>query len=119
VIAAEVRSAATNLNGPLRFNSYAVFQLRLACRARAMDATEDLSIGFHAVSHDPAVAMGAHRRQCMDRTFEAIERVTLSGNNHLERFVIFILANFACSHTTILSQEAPSSVVLFSASNAV
>jgi hypothetical protein len=84
-----------------------------------MDATEDLSIGFYAVSDDPAVAVGADRRQRVDRAFEAIERVTLPGNNHLERFVILILANFACSHTTSLSHEAPSSVVSFSVSNGV
>jgi len=55
----------------------------------------------------------------MDRALEAIERVMLPGNNHLERFVIFILANFACSHTTSLSQEVPSSVVFFSAATGV
>ena len=84
-----------------------------------MDAAEDLSISFHAVSNDPAVAVGANRRQCVDRAFEAIERVTLAGNNHLERFVIFILANFAYSHTTSLSHEIPCLVVLSSVSNGI
>ena len=64
-----------------------------------MNATIDLSIGFHTVSHDPAVAVGADRSQSVDRTFEAIECVMLSGYDHFKRLVIFILANFACSHT--------------------
>ena len=64
-----------------------------------MDATEDSSIGFHAMSDDPAVAVRANRCQRMDRAFEAIEDVMLAGNDHFKRFVIFIFANFACSHT--------------------
>ena len=77
----------------------AVFQLGFASRTRAMDAAEDLSVGFNAVSHDPAVAMRANRRQRVDRAFEAIECVMLSCYDHFERLVIFIFANFACSHT--------------------
>ena len=64
-----------------------------------MNAAEDLSIGFHTMPHDPAIAVWADRRQRVDRAFEAIECVMLSGYDHFERFVIFILANFACSHT--------------------
>jgi hypothetical protein len=91
--------------------------LRLTRRARAMDATEDLSIGFHAMSDDPAVAVRANRCQRMDRAFEAIEDVMLAGNDHFKRFVIFIFANFTCSHTTSLSREATFSVVCFFVSN--
>jgi hypothetical protein len=69
-----------------------------------MDATEDLAVGFHAVAEDPAVAVRTHRCQSVDRALEAIERVMLSGDDHLERFVIFILANFACTHTPIVSR---------------
>ena len=64
-----------------------------------MDAAKDLSVGFHTVSHDSAVAVRADRRQCVDRTFEAIERVMLTGYDHFKRLIIFILANFTCSHT--------------------
>ncbi len=63
-----------------------------------MDAAEDLSIGFHAVADHPAVAVRANRRQRVDRAFEAIEGVMLPANDHFKRLVIFILANFACSH---------------------
>jgi ADP-dependent phosphofructokinase/glucokinase len=64
-----------------------------------MNAAEDLSICFHAMPHDPAIAVWADWRQRVDRAFEAIECVMLSGYDHFERFVIFIFANFACSHT--------------------
>jgi len=76
-----------------------ILQRRFAGGARAMNAAEDLSICFHAMSHDSAIAVWADWRQRVDRAFEAIECVMLSGYDHLERFVIFILANFACSHT--------------------
>ena len=64
-----------------------------------MNAAIDLSIGFHTVPHDAAIAVRAHRRQRMNRAFEAIECVMFSGYDHFKRLVIFILANFACSHT--------------------
>jgi hypothetical protein len=64
-----------------------------------MDATENLSVGFNAVSHDPAVAMRTNRRQRVYRALEAIEGVMFPANDYFKRFVIFIFANFACSHT--------------------
>ena len=64
-----------------------------------MNAAEDLSIGFHTMPHDPAVTVRANGCERVDCAFEAIECVMLSGYDHFERFVIFILANFACSHT--------------------
>jgi hypothetical protein len=64
-----------------------------------MDATEDLSIGFHTMPDDSTIAVRADRRQRVDRAFEAIECVMFSGYDHFKRLVIFIFANFACSHT--------------------
>ena len=64
-----------------------------------MDATEDLSVGFYAVTDDPTVAVRANRRERMDRALKAIEGVVCAGNDYLERLVIFIFTNFACSHT--------------------
>ncbi len=64
-----------------------------------MNATEDLSIGFHTMPDDSAVAVRTDRCQRVDRAFEAVECVMLSGYDHFKRFVIFIFANFACSHT--------------------
>ncbi len=64
-----------------------------------MDAAENLSVSFNAVPNNPAVAMRANRRQCVDRAFEAVEGVMLSADDHFKRLVVFVLANFACSHT--------------------
>ena len=64
-----------------------------------MDAAEDLSIGFDAVADNPALAVRANRRERVDCALKAIEDVMLAGNDYLKRLVIFILANFACSHT--------------------
>jgi hypothetical protein len=64
-----------------------------------VNAAIDLSVGFHAMPDDPAVAVGANGRQGVDRAFKAIERVMLPGYDHFKRLVIFIFANFACSHT--------------------
>ena len=64
-----------------------------------MNAAIDLPIGFHTVSDDSTIAVRADRRQRVDRAFEAIECVMLSGYDHFKRLVVFIFANFACSHT--------------------
>jgi len=64
-----------------------------------MDAAEDFAALLHAVPNNPTVAMRANRRERMDRALETIEGVMLAGNNHFERLVILIFANFACSHT--------------------
>jgi hypothetical protein len=75
--------------------------LRFAGGARAMDATENLSVRFDAVSDDPAVAMRANRCQRVDRALEAVEGVVLPTDDYFERLVILIFANFTCSHTQI------------------
>jgi hypothetical protein len=82
----------------------AILQSCFASRARAVNATEDLSVGFHTVPHDSAIAVWADRRQRVNCAFEAIERVVLSSYDHFKRLVIFIFANFACSHTQIVSR---------------
>jgi hypothetical protein len=41
----------------------------------------------------------ANRRERVDCALKAIEDVMLASNNYLKRLVIFIFANFACSHT--------------------
>jgi hypothetical protein len=81
-----------------------VFQLRFARGARAVDAAEDLSVGFNAMPDNPAVAVRANRSQRVDRALEAVERVALSTNHYFKRFVIFVFANFACSHNINLSR---------------
>ncbi len=64
-----------------------------------MNAAEDLRVGFDTVSDNPAITMRANRRQCVDRAFEAVEGVVLAANDYFKRLVIFIFANFTCSHT--------------------
>jgi len=75
-----------------------------------MDAAEDLATLLHAVSDDPAVAVRANRRERVDRAFEAVEGVVLTGNDHFKRLVIFIFANFACSHTSLSRAAAHAEV---------
>lgn len=77
----------------------AVLQLRCTRLPCAVDTTEDLSVSFDAVADDTAIAMWTNRRERVDRTLEAIKSVTLSIHDDLERLIIFILANFAFSHT--------------------
>ena len=64
-----------------------------------MDTTEDLSVAFHTVAHDTAVAVWTNRRQRVDRALEAIKNVALSVHDDFKRLVIIVLANFACRHT--------------------
>src|SRR5215510_9883161 len=71
-----------------------------------MNAAIDLPIGLHTVSHDPAVAVRAHWRQRMDRAFEAVECVMLSGYDYFKRLVVFIFTNFASGHTELFRGSA-------------
>ncbi len=64
-----------------------------------MNAAIDLAVGFHAMPDYSTIAMWADWCQRVDRALEAIECVMLSGYDHFKRLVIFIFANFACSHT--------------------
>ena len=64
-----------------------------------MDAAEDLSVSFNAMTDDSAVAMRANRRQRVDRALEAVEGVVFAANDYFKCLVIFIFTNFACSHT--------------------
>ena len=79
----------------------AVFQLRFPGPARAVDAAENLSVRFNAVSHNSAVAMWTNRRQRVYRAFEAVEGVVFAVNDYFKCLVIFIFTNFACSHTSM------------------
>jgi hypothetical protein len=72
-----------------------------------MDATEDFAPLLYAVPNDPAVAVRANRRERVDCALEAIEGVVLAGNDHFKRFVIFVFANFAFSHTQMVRAPSP------------
>src|SRR6187401_1522920 len=47
---------------------------------------------------DAAAAVGARRRQPMDRTLEAVERMRLAVHDDLESLVILVPASFAACH---------------------
>jgi hypothetical protein len=64
-----------------------------------MNAAEDFSVGFHTVPKDSTIAMRTDWCQRVDRALETIEGVMPAGYDHFKRLVIFIFANFACSHT--------------------
>jgi sigma54-dependent transcription regulator len=88
-----------NSNDSAVRRSGAIFQLRFAGLARAVDAAENLSISFNAVPDNPAIAMRANWRQRVDGALETVEGVTLTGDDHFKRLVIFVFANLTCSHT--------------------
>jgi hypothetical protein len=72
-----------------------------------MDATKDLSIGFHAVADHPALAVRANRRERVDCALKAVEGVMLASDDDLKRLVIIIFANFASSHTKTVRASSP------------
>jgi hypothetical protein len=75
--------------------------LRFAGRTRAMNAAEDLSVGFNTVPDNPAVTMRTNRSECVNRALEAVEGVVLPGDHNFKRLVIVVFANFAFSHTNL------------------
>ena len=92
-----------------------VFQLGFASRSRAVDAAEDLSVRFDAVTDDAAVAVRANRRQRVNCALETVEGVTLTAHDDFERLVIFVFANFARRHTQLVRARAGSRRCLFRA----
>jgi hypothetical protein len=69
------------------------------------DAAENLSVSFNAVPDNPAIAMRASRRQRVDGALETVEGVTLTGDDHFKRLVIFVVANLTCSHTQCFARR--------------
>jgi hypothetical protein len=57
---------------------------------------------LQAVSQDAGTAMMAGRRECMDRAFEAVERMRFAVHHDLKRFVVVVAASFASSHAVTL-----------------
>ena len=64
----------------------------------AMSAAENLPILLNAMPHDPALAMGAHRRQRMNRALERVKRVLGPIRCHGKRLVVIVPTNFADRH---------------------
>jgi hypothetical protein len=60
-------------------------------------AVED-AFRLDPVPHNPTVAMGARGCKRMDRAFEAVEDMRLSGVNDLKRLVVVVPADLALGH---------------------
>jgi hypothetical protein len=65
-----------------------------------MGATIEGALCLYPVANDLAPAMLAHRGQFVNRALEAVERVGVTGSDHLEGQVVVISANFTSSHGT-------------------
>ena len=84
-----------------------------------MDTTKDFSVGFDTVADDTAVAVRANRRQRVDCTLETVKSVTFSAYDHFKRFVIIVLANFACRHTQFVRARGGQWWCLFIVANEI
>lgn len=60
-----------------------------------------------AVTDNPDAAMRAGRCQCVDRAFEAVERVGLATLDYLKRLVVIVPAGFADCHDTTFLIRGP------------
>jgi hypothetical protein len=61
-----------------------------------------MSGDLHPVSDHPALAMFANGRHRLNRAFETVEYVPLSGRNYFKGFVILVAADFALGHMLLL-----------------
>ena len=69
-----------------------------------MGAAEKTTANLHSMPDHPALAVLADRCNCLDRTFEAIERMPRTRGYQFKTLVVFITANFARRHSTPHSQ---------------
>lgn len=65
---------------------------------RAVRAAEKVFFRFDSVTDDAAAAIGANRRELVNRAFETIENVRVSRRDNFEGQVIIISANLALCH---------------------
>jgi hypothetical protein len=68
----------------------------------AMGATIDFAAGLDSVADDVTIAMFALRRERVDRTLKAVERVAPAAQLHFEGFVIVISTDFTACHGFVL-----------------
>jgi hypothetical protein len=64
----------------------------------AIRTTIKRAIRFDTVPDDLAATVVADGREFVDRTLEAVERMTRTGSDDFERQVIFVTANFTFRH---------------------
>ena len=82
-----------------------VLHVRHSRLSRAVGATVKRIVRFDAVPDDLAAAVIADGRELMDRTLEAVKRVSRSLSHDFERQVIIVTANFTLRHRFPLVDE--------------
>lgn len=85
----------------LQSSSYGVAYAVLPRRPSAVRATEDSAPALDAMADDLAVAVLTHRRQTLDRAFEAVEYVHGALSMYLERQFVVVSAHFAQGHDNL------------------
>jgi hypothetical protein len=64
----------------------------------AMGAAVKGAFGFYPMANDLAPTVLAYRRQLVNRALEAVERMGVTGGDHLEREIVVVAADFTSSH---------------------
>ena len=67
-------------------------------------------VRFHAVTDNPAAAMGAGWRQGVDGTFETIEHMRLTIDPHFKTLIVHVSAYFTSPIIPLLVHHLPLSV---------
>jgi hypothetical protein len=64
----------------------------------AVSAAVESPLGLDPVANDLALTVLAHRGEFVYRALEAVERMGVSGSDHLEGQVVVVAADFTSSH---------------------
>lgn len=88
-------------------SSDAILQFGDTCLRGTVRATEHHAIRLQAVPDDPALAVRAARRKEMDCAFEAVERLDVTTEVDLERFVVVVATRVADGHVCSNSLRIP------------
>src|SRR5581483_74617 len=67
-------------------------------RPCTMRTAKEMAADLHAVPDDPAMTMLTDRRDRLNRTFQAVERVLRARRNQVETLVVDVAADFALCH---------------------
>src|SRR5450759_3869472 len=102
---------------PYVIESGAVAQFLHARLLGAVIAAEHPAALLQAVADDAHAATRAGGRECMDRAFEAVERMGLASRHDLKGFVVVIAARVAFSHGELLFERLNGCPLLLSLSS--
>ena len=72
-----------------------------------MSTTVHCPTRFDAMPDNPAMTVGANRRELVNRALKAVESMALAGEHNLECLVVIISASFAPSHVTYPPPDLP------------